>query len=89
MSDIEAASDPAVDPQTLRERADELPREEVLGRYSLVSTADDIVETYRPLIEELHADVVTIQMASLDQEGLIGMLGSEVLPRLRQIADQA
>jgi coenzyme F420-dependent glucose-6-phosphate dehydrogenase len=76
----------AVDPQTLRERADELPREEVLGRYSLVSNADDIVETYLPLVEELHADVVTIQMASLDQEGLIELLGAEVLPRLRQAA---
>ncbi|HSJ27670.1 MAG TPA: TIGR03557 family F420-dependent LLM class oxidoreductase [Acidimicrobiia bacterium] len=76
----------AVDPQTLRERADELPREEVLGRYSLVSSADDIVATYLPLVEELHADVVTIQMSSLDQEGLIEMLGTEVLPRLRQAA---
>ncbi len=79
----------AVDPQTLRERADELPREEVLGRYSLVSTADDIVETYRPLVEELGADVVTIQMASLDQEGLIELLGAEVLPRLRAMAPGA
>jgi coenzyme F420-dependent glucose-6-phosphate dehydrogenase len=73
----------AVDPQTLRERADELPREEVLGRYSLVSSADEIVETYLPLIRDLEADVVTIQMASLDQEGLIEMLGEEVVPRLR------
>ena len=76
----------AVDPQTLRERADELPREEVLGRYSIVSTADEIVETYLPLVTELHADVVTIQMTSLDQEGLIDLLGSEVLPRLREAA---
>jgi coenzyme F420-dependent glucose-6-phosphate dehydrogenase len=76
----------AVDPQTLRERADELPRDEVLGRYSLVSTAEEIVETYLPLVTELHADVVTIQMTSLDQEGLIDMLGSDVLPRLRQAA---
>jgi coenzyme F420-dependent glucose-6-phosphate dehydrogenase len=76
----------AVDPQTLRERADELPREEVLGRYTLVSNADDIVATYLPLVEELHADIVTIQMASLDQEALIGLLGAEVLPRLRQSA---
>ena len=75
----------AVDPQTLRERADELPREEVLGRYSLSYTPDEIVETYRPLVEELHADVVTIQMASLDQEGLIATLGSEVLPALREM----
>ncbi len=79
----------AVDPQTLRERADELPREEVLGRYSLVSTADEIVETYRPLVEDLNADVVTIQMASLDQEALIELLGSEVLPKLKAIAAQS
>ena len=76
----------AVDPQTLRERADELPRDEILGRYSMVSTADDIVETYRPLIEDLDADIVTIQMASLDQEGLIEMIGSDVLPRLRAMS---
>jgi len=76
----------AVDPQTLRERADELPREEVLGRYSLVSTADDIVEIYLPLVTELDADIVTMQMSSLDQEGLIAMLGAEVLPRLREAA---
>jgi coenzyme F420-dependent glucose-6-phosphate dehydrogenase len=77
----------AVDPQTLRERADELPREEVLGRYSLVSDADDIVDVYLPLVTELDADVVTMQMTSLDQEALIAMLGAEVLPRLREAAD--
>ena len=76
----------AVDPQTLRERADQLPREEVLGRYSLVSSAEDIVDVYRPLITELDADIVTIQMTSLDQESLIATLGSDVLPRLRQLA---
>lgn len=76
----------AVDPQTLRERADEMPREEVLGRYSLVSSADDIVGIYSPLVTELDADIVTIQMASLDQEALIATLGSDVLPRLRQLS---
>lgn len=73
----------AVDPMDLRTRADELPREEVLGRYTLVSSADDIVTAYRPLITELGADIVTFQMASLDQEALIELLGREVLPRLR------
>lgn len=76
----------AVDPADLRERADLLPRQEVLGRYSIVSGPDQIVETYRPLIADCGADVVTLQMASLDQESLIKMLGSEVLPRLRAIA---
>ena len=76
----------AVDPQTLRERADELPRSEVLERYSKITSAEQIVATYRPLVEELNADIVTFQMASLDQEGLIELLGAEVLPRMREIA---
>ena len=75
----------AVDPETLRKKADELPRQEVLGRYSLVSTPSDIVDVYRPLVTELGADVVTFQMASLDQPALIDMLGSKVIPQLREI----
>jgi len=75
----------AVDPMDLRMRADEMPREEILGRYSLVSNAGDIIETYRPLVSDLKADVVTIQMASVDQPALIEMLGSEVLPQLRAL----
>lgn len=73
----------AVDPQTLRERADELPRSEVLERYSRVTSAADVIATYRPLIDDLEADIVTIQMTSLDQPTLIEVLGSEVLPALR------
>ena len=76
----------AVDPADLRERADQLPREEVLGRYSIVADADQIVEAYRPLVETCAADIVTVQMASLDQESLIKMLGDDVLPKLRAIA---
>ena len=73
----------AVDPMDLRERADHLPREEVLGRYSLVHSVDEVVETYRPLVDDLGADIVTFQMASLDQRALIELLGGEVLPKLR------
>ena len=75
----------AVDPAVLRERADELPRDEVLGRYSMVTTPDEIIDTYAPLVTEVEADIVTIQIASLDQEATISMLGSEVLPRLREL----
>lgn len=74
----------AVDPMDLRMRADDLPRQEVLGRYTLVSSAEEIVEAYLPLVTEVGADIVTFQMASLDQEKLIETLGAEVLPRLRQ-----
>lgn len=76
----------AVDPETLRRRADELPREEVLGRYSLVSSADEIVEVYRPLITHLGADVITFQMASLNQPALIEMLGKDVIPVLAELS---
>ncbi|MEE9205730.1 MAG: TIGR03557 family F420-dependent LLM class oxidoreductase [Acidimicrobiia bacterium] len=73
----------AVDPQTLRERADELTRDEVLGRYPIVSDTEALVGIYRPLVDELQADIVTFQIASLDQEATIRLLGSEVLPQLR------
>ncbi len=79
----------AVDPQTLREKADELPRQDILERYSQCRSAADIIEVYRPLVETIGADVVTLQMASLDQERLIKMLGSEVLPELRKLAKTA
>lgn len=75
----------AVDPADLRERADALDRSEVLGRYSLVADTASIIDTYRPLVTELGADIVTMQMASLDQEALIARLGADVLPVLRQV----
>jgi coenzyme F420-dependent glucose-6-phosphate dehydrogenase len=76
----------AVDPRVLRERADEMDRSEVLSKYSLVSTPDDYIEQYAPLITDVHADIVTIQTTSLDQVGTIEMLGAEVLPALRDLA---
>ena len=78
----------AVDPMTLRRRADDLPREDILGRYARATKAEEIVDLYLPLIEDIGADVVTIQMAALDQEGLIDLLGTEVLPALRAAASR-
>ncbi len=75
----------AVDPATLRERADQLPRNEVLDRYTLVHDATAIVEAYKPLVADIEADIVTFQMASLDQPSLIELLGKEVLPALRTL----
>jgi alkanesulfonate monooxygenase SsuD/methylene tetrahydromethanopterin reductase-like flavin-dependent oxidoreductase (luciferase family) len=76
----------AVDPAELRKRADAMDRTEILNRYSLVSTAADYVEVYKPLVADLKANVVTIQTTALDQEATIAMLGSEVLPKLRSLA---
>ncbi len=75
----------AVDPATLRERADELPRDELLARFSVVSSIDELVEVYRPLVDDLKADMITIQITSLDQEATIRLLGNELLPRLRSL----
>jgi coenzyme F420-dependent glucose-6-phosphate dehydrogenase len=75
----------AIDPADLRQRADELDREEILSAYSIVSRAEDYVEAYRPLVTEIGANVVTIQTTSLDQESTIAMLGTEVLPELRSL----
>lgn len=73
----------AVDPADLREMADAMPREEILDRYTRVRSADEILEAYLPLVQDLDADVVTFQMAALDQQTLIEMLGRKVLPALR------
>ncbi len=73
----------AMDPAVLRERADAMPREEILGQYTLVASADDYVDAYLPLVREVAADVVTIQTTSTDQESTIALLGRDVLPRLR------
>jgi len=59
----------------------------VLSRYTIVSSPKELVDAYRPLIEEVHADVVTITTASTDELKTIGLLGAEVLPRLREIAE--
>jgi coenzyme F420-dependent glucose-6-phosphate dehydrogenase len=77
----------AVDPAVLRERADDLPRSEVLDKYSIVTDPDEIVATYLPLVQEIGADIVTLQMSSTDQPALIDLLGSEVLPPLRAAAE--
>lgn len=75
----------AVDPAVLRERADDLPRDEVLGRYSRVTSPSDYVETYAPLCTSVGAEIVAIQTTSLDQPATIRMLGRDVLPELRSL----
>lgn len=75
----------AVDPLDLRVRADEMPREEILGKYAFADDVDDLVEVYRPLVEAVGADYVSIQIASVDLIESIRLIGREVLPRLRAL----
>ncbi len=75
----------AVDPMDLRIRADEMDRDEILAMYSIVHSPEDYVAVYRPLITDVHADIVAIQTTSTDQPDTISMLGAEVLPTLREM----
>jgi len=76
----------AVDPEDLRRRADALPRDEVLGHYLVAAGPENLAAAYRPLITELGADIVGVQVTSLHQEETIALFGREVLPRLRAAA---
>ncbi|CAN5735885.1 glucose-6-phosphate dehydrogenase (coenzyme-F420) [soil metagenome] len=75
-----------VDPAVLRQRADEMDREEILSKYAVVSGAEEVIAAYRPLVSEIKADVISIQVASTHPERAIAMIGSEVLPELRAAA---
>ncbi|MEX0660135.1 MAG: TIGR03557 family F420-dependent LLM class oxidoreductase [Egibacteraceae bacterium] len=73
----------AVDPMVLRQRADRMDRAEILAQYTIVADADELFAAYRPLVTEVGADAVAIQVASTDPLRAIALVGEEVLPRLR------
>lgn len=77
----------AVDPMVLRQRADEMDRDEILSKYAIVSSIDELVEAYSPLVTEIGADYVAVQIASNDPDRVIDMVGKELLPELRRRAD--
>jgi len=74
-----------VDPMVLRQRADQMDRDEILSKYTIVNRAEEIIEAYQPLVTEIGADVISIQIASNDPEGAIALVGAEVLPKLRAL----
>jgi coenzyme F420-dependent glucose-6-phosphate dehydrogenase len=73
----------AVDPAELRARADAGPREEILSRFARARRTKEMIDVYRPLVDELPVDYVSVQVASLDPDRTIALIGSEVLPALR------
>jgi coenzyme F420-dependent glucose-6-phosphate dehydrogenase len=76
----------AVDPMVLRERADEMDREEILDKYTIVSGIDELVAAYAPLVTEVGAEYIAVQIASLDPDKALEVVGSELLPELRSLA---
>jgi coenzyme F420-dependent glucose-6-phosphate dehydrogenase len=71
------------DPMILRQRADAMERSEILNQYTIVRDVDALVQAYLPLVRDVGADYVAIQVASVDPLKTIEMIGSEALPQLR------
>ena len=76
----------ATDPAELRAKADEMDPDDVLSSYTVVPDADGLVQAYHPLVTDVGADIVSIQVMSPDPFAAIGLIGKEVLPRLRALA---
>jgi coenzyme F420-dependent glucose-6-phosphate dehydrogenase len=76
----------AVDPMQLRIEADTMDRSEILGRYTIVSSVGELVEAYTPLVTEVGAGYVAIQIASTDPDRVLEIAGKELLPELRRLA---
>ena len=74
-----------VDPMVLRQRADEMDREEILSKYTVVKDSAGLIDAYRPLVTDVGAEYVSIQVASTDPDRTLNMIGSEVLPELRRL----
>jgi coenzyme F420-dependent glucose-6-phosphate dehydrogenase len=74
------------DPMVLRQRADEMDRDEILSKYTVVRSLDELTAAFRPLVTDVGADYVAIQVASTDPVSTIKQIGSEVLPVLRDAA---
>ncbi len=76
------------DPAILRERADAMDRDEILGKYVIAHDADELVDAYMPLLSSIGADCVSIQVASADPVSTIKLIGADVMPRLRAAAEK-
>jgi coenzyme F420-dependent glucose-6-phosphate dehydrogenase len=58
----------------------------VLSSYAVVPDAAGLIEAYHPLVTDVGADIVSIQVMSEDPMAAIAMIGKEVLPQLRAAA---
>jgi coenzyme F420-dependent glucose-6-phosphate dehydrogenase len=76
----------ATDPAELRAKADEMDRADVLASYTVVPDAAGLIAAYQPLVTDVGADIVSIQVMSTDPMAAIEMIGKEVLPQLRAVA---
>ena len=76
----------ATDPAELRIKADDMNRSEVLSSYAVIPDAEGLINAYGPLVTDVGADIVSIQVMSSDPMATIKLIGKEVLPELRKLA---
>jgi coenzyme F420-dependent glucose-6-phosphate dehydrogenase len=76
----------ATDPQELRIKADEMDPADVLSSYTVIPDAEGLINAYHPLVTDVGADIVSIQVLSEDPMATIKLIGKEVLPELRKLA---
>ncbi len=60
--------------------------DDVLSSYTVVPDAVGLIEAYHPLVTDVGADIVSIQVMSPDPFATIELIGKEVLPKLRELA---
>jgi len=77
--------DSATDPEQLQKEADKLSPKDILSNYTIVSSANEYIDQYKPLIKTVGANIVAIQTTGEDQKEIIEMLGKDVLPTLRKV----
>ena len=73
-----------LDPMVLRETADSLGREEIMSKFSRAGNIEELIDIYKPLVDDFESEIVTIQISSIDQPTTIELLGKELLPKLKK-----
>ena len=73
-----------LDPMVLRETADSLGREEIMSKFSRAENIEELIDIYKPLVDDFESEIVTIQISSIDQPKTIELLGKELLPKLKK-----
>ncbi len=74
-----------VDPTVLRQRADEMERTQILNQFTVVGSVEQLIDAYAPLVTEIGATHISIQVASVDPQSTIKLVGRDVLPELRRL----
>ena len=62
-----------------------MDKTEILSKYSIAGSIQEIIDIYTPLVAEFNSEIVTIQITSTNQKETIELLGNELLPVLRKI----